>query len=215
MLYEDIRRGCEEYHRIGHNFDSAYSEYFKNKNHDMFNQPITLTHQETYRLVEFLNRFLCRMNYSYVGELAPHLRNAVHFLNLLTSEDILHMDFNARVEIEGNWVSYGEVIEKCYGHLLKCRGVGLTVASKILHTINPNLFVMWDGAIIDGYSLPYAGHFLPEMQRLAKCAVSQVIKEECLSRNDAVESLAPCGNSLAKVLDEYNYVKFTKGLLIN
>ena len=213
MLYEDIRRGCDLYHRIGFNFDLAYSEYFKNKNYDAWRQPLTLDYKETYDLVQFLNRFLCRMDYSNVDELSRHLRKSTYYLNLLSYGDILHVDFNGQVEIDGNWVNYGQVIDKFYNHLLRCRGVGLTVASKILHTINPNLFVMWDNAIIDGYGLSYTNHFLPEMQRLAKYAINQVIEEECLPHDDAIDSLIPCGNSLAKVLDEYNFVKFTRGLL--
>ncbi len=90
-----------------------------------------------------------------------------------------------------------------------------TGASKILHMIYPELFVMWDGAIRDGYGFggEYEGvqyeDFLRRMQRVANYAINQV-EEECdVSREDAIESLKCDGHTLAKALDEYNYVKFT------
>ena len=87
--------------------------------------------------------------------------------------------------------------------------------SKILHAaVNPELFVMWDNKIRDGYSLQnsgysYAYEFLPRMQKQAREAVEQVMNKKRLSRDDAIKYLTPCGRSLAKVIDEYNYVKFT------
>ncbi len=88
-----------------------------------------------------------------------------------------------------------------------------TGASKMLHMINPKLFLMWDASIIRGYGghfncLLYAD-FLRRMQLLANYAIEQV-KTECgLTREDAIESLTCDGHTLAKALDEYNYVKFT------
>ena len=212
MLYEDIRQGCKEYHRIGSNFDAAYSHYFANKNQNMWNQPDTLTSRETYRLVEFLNRFLCRLAYSSVPILQPFLQDATPYLNRLSSKDILSIDFNERIEVDDRLASGRALIKRCYDRISECPGVGDTVASKILHAINPKLFVMWDDAIIGAYGAPYiyATHFLPEMQRLAKDAINQVIENENRSYDDAIKSLTPCGNTLAKVLDEYNYMKYTR-----
>ena len=51
------------------------------------------------------------------------------------------------------------------------------------------------------------------MQRLAERAVNQVMTEEGLSRADAIQSFTDhCEkkNSLAKIIDEYNYTKYTK-----
>ena len=82
----------------------------------------------------------------------------------------------------------------------------------MLHIIYPELFLMWDGAIRCGYG----GHkwlwytdFLRKMQRLANYTISQVEKECSVSRECAIESLKCDGHTLAKALDEYNYVKFT------
>ena len=90
-----------------------------------------------------------------------------------------------------------------------------TGASKILHLIYPELFVMWDGAIRGGYGSggKYEGvqyvDFLRRMQMLANYAIEQVKRECDVSRDVAIERLQCDGHTLAKTLDEYNYVKFT------
>ena len=87
--------------------------------------------------------------------------------------------------------------------------------SKMLHAaINPRLFVPWDGDIIweygcePGHGREYAETFLPEMQRMAERAIIEVMTTEGRSRDDAIASLTPCQENLAKVLDEFNWVRF-------
>ena len=89
----------------------------------------------------------------------------------------------------------------------------VTATSKILHIINPELFVMWDRAIISGYGgynrrLFYTD-FLRRMQKLANYAINQIGKDCDVSRDKAIARLRCDGHTLAKTLDEYNYVKFT------
>ena len=91
-----------------------------------------------------------------------------------------------------------------------------TAASKILHTINPNLFVMWDRKIrkcrkVSGMGLgrEYVHVFLLKMQRIADEAIKQVEAQEGLSREVAIKCFTEhCkyNNSLAKIIDEYNFV---------
>ena len=52
--------------------------------------------------------------------------------------------------------------------------------------------------------------FLRRMQRLANYAICQIEKECDVSREDAIESLKCEGHTLAKTLDEYNFMKYTK-----
>jgi len=105
-----------------------------------------------------------------------------------------------------------------------------TDASKILHTILPELFVMWDAYIresILGSKYPwystawssqpdggfhYAYRFLPKMQAELMEAVRSCMHEKGFRYED--ESInyirSQCdGNTLAKLADEYNYVKYT------
>ena len=87
-----------------------------------------------------------------------------------------------------------------------------TGASKMLHIIYPDLFLMWDRAIrsgYGGYDWIWYTDFLRRMQRLANLAVEQAMNERCCSRDQAIKLLTCGEHTLAKTLDEYNYVKFT------
>ena len=91
-----------------------------------------------------------------------------------------------------------------------------TATSKILHVLHPPLFVMWDSAIRGGYAVDrssgdYARRFLPRMQRQASEAVDSYIRDGEAEPAAAVEALEKrCGGRpLTKLVDEYNYCKFT------
>jgi len=91
-----------------------------------------------------------------------------------------------------------------------------TATSKILHVLNPPLFVMWDSAIRGGYAVDsrsddYARRFLPRVQRQAKEAVDSYIRDGRADPATAVQDLERLcdGRPLAKLVDEYNYCKFT------
>ncbi|MCK4404713.1 MAG: hypothetical protein KAW02_06430 [candidate division Zixibacteria bacterium] len=104
-----------------------------------------------------------------------------------------------------------------------------TDASKIIHTILPELFVMWDKEIRnriwrkqkkDGWKKPkndkftgteYAYCFLPLMQNEAKAVIKSYIKKHHGSPKKAINGIKKEGHNytLAKLLDEYNYVKYT------
>jgi hypothetical protein len=93
-----------------------------------------------------------------------------------------------------------------------------TDASKILHTILPHFFVMWDNRIKEeivhggGNGAVYAIKFLPKMQSELREAIETCMNEKKLSREDAVKYICDkCdGKTLAKLVDEYNYMKYTK-----
>ena len=92
--------------------------------------------------------------------------------------------------------------------------VEATGTSKILHMINPEFFVMWDGPIRGGYAVgqsaeDYAKRFLPRVQGQARLAVSQYCEATGVSKSDVIGLLTKCEHTLAKVIDEFNYVKFT------
>ena len=93
-----------------------------------------------------------------------------------------------------------------------------TDASKILHTILPKFFVMWDKEIKDnllrggGNGAVYAFRFLPKMQSELNEAINICMKDRIFKRQDAIDYIRKNTNNktLAKLADEYNYIKFTK-----
>lgn len=94
-----------------------------------------------------------------------------------------------------------------------------TDASKILHAIIPNLFVMWDDkirrAIVGNEGRNgrcYAFEFLPKMQESAKEYLDSYLKEKGGNYESATLQISKMTDnySLAKLIDEYNYVRYTK-----
>jgi len=93
-----------------------------------------------------------------------------------------------------------------------------TDASKILHTIAPNFFVMWDDEIRKGMvqgrrmGATYAFYFLPQAQQDLEEAIKTCKDEKNFNRIEAIDHIRKkCnGKTLAKLADEYNYMKYTK-----
>ena len=92
--------------------------------------------------------------------------------------------------------NYKEEIKIIFDTLSNIKGIQYTGASKLMHLTKPKLFIMWDGYIRKAYGFKKGDsedyfNFLKKMQR---------------------EFSGLCGRdnkTLAKCIDEYNYVKFT------
>jgi hypothetical protein len=98
--------------------------------------------------------------------------------------------------------------------------LGWTGASKAMHLINARLFMMWDDAIRKNYRCPCSPEgyieFMKSSQDTAKEIITSYCKEFNCSRGEALESISSLadGKTLPKLIDEYNYVRFTKGLIL-
>lgn len=112
-------------------------------------------------------------------------------------------------------------INEIFDRVADCPGTGRyesTDASKILHTILPSFFVMWDDKIKEGmvrgghFGAVYANVFLPILQEELEEAIKTCMDEAHLDRKEAIDYVCKqCeGKTLAKLADEYNYMKYTK-----
>jgi len=95
-----------------------------------------------------------------------------------------------------NLDNYKEDIKHIFETLSKIKGIQYTGASKLMHLTIPEVFIMWDAYIrrAEGFKKGDAEdyfNFLKKMQQEFK----DIKKEK--------------GETLAKCIDEYNYVKFT------
>ena len=96
-----------------------------------------------------------------------------------------------------------------------------TDASKILHTILPNLFVMWDRKIREKIlgdeavmrGVDYADYFLPKMQREINEAITSCMAENNLTYEKPILRISQMadGKTLAKLIDEFNWVQYALG----
>ena len=209
MLYQSIRKACEKYHSCGYGSDydtalTCYRDAFeKRRKGDSPDRP---SHEEAWILLSFANGWNANMTATFrdvqcaLSEIEPDLKK-------LCGKKILNVCLDDETR---------NLIGRSFEKLAHCnprKHNEATGASKILHIINPDLFVMWDRSIVHHYGcgerILYTD-FLNRMQELAKSAVNQVReKENHYSRETTIASLTGCRHTLAKALDEYNYVKFT------
>ena len=118
------------------------------------------------------------------------------FKNKLDNLKPLFNKFKNKSIEEINFEDYKEDIRIIYETLAEIKGIQFTGTSKLMHLKNPEVFVMWDGYIRKAYGLKKGDfedyfNFLKLMQK---------------------EFNGFCGKdkrTLAKCIDEYNYVKFT------
>ena len=215
MLYEDIRRAADAFHRNPKVWNSFYAEYQHDKKRDQWDS-CSVSNEEAERLRRFLNQWATHYQ-AKSHQMAAAVNAVLPSLNLLRDEDLLRVDFGRTLD---NGETIAHVIEVAFETIVSCgKHYESTGASKILHVVNPNLFVMWDIGIRKAYGirgggdgLVYSQRFLPKMQQIAKTAV-----EECKGRLDlpedaAIQHICACGDTLAKVIDEYNWATYVGGV---
>jgi hypothetical protein len=85
----------------------------------------------------------------------------------------------------------------------KSKGTRSPVAvAKALHLLAPEFFPLWDNRIARGYHCHYSGN--PSAKYLAFIRISKQMAEEI------ADSVNTGGTAVLKMIDEYNYAKFTK-----
>jgi len=188
-----------------------YDDYMRNKNWEEWSSG-SVSIGEIQKLFNFIRRW----DYHFKGN--PEVFKKIFEYVYPTIKQLQHKkieDANlADEQLRRN-------IQEVFDRVADCPGTGRyesTDASKILHAILPDLFVMWDDKIRDGmvagghYGAVYANVFLLKVQGELEEAIKTCMDEEHLGRKEAIEFICEqCnGKVLAKLADEYNYMKYTK-----
>jgi hypothetical protein len=112
--------------------------------------------------------------------------------------------------------------------------IGSTGASKILHLINPHVFMMWDARIREAYHTLHVGHglygknqkiaecyleFLKQSQEIIKTLLHNISEDDLWKEHQkSIEKeffrVFSFRETILKMLDEANYIRFTKGVTI-
>ena len=238
MLHEAIRQGCEIYHQSkdGCGYDRDYKAYREDRSPDKWSRPQTLDFPEVDRLILFVNQWDCHVprlgekGRKNIRDILEGLKPSVQKLNLLNDRTLLDANFDGTI-CEG--LSVRELIKDSFNEIAGagCRYEDVATSKMLNAAVNSELFVMWDNAIHDHYARykigmgghAYAYKFLPKMQKLANQAIEQVVmyEEDILCCDHAIEwFIGHCKhkNTLAKIIDEYNFVIASFGtryLLLN
>ena len=209
MLHNAIRVGSKIYHEK-ENRAHYYDDFFNTTDISFPQEPIRM--DEVRKLRRFLNRWGARYQ-ANPEQLRDALQKIRKDFKLLSDTNILDVRFLKEITKDPIY----KIIERIYETVATCgKRRESTGTAKILHMLQPELFVMWDGSIRPAYAaktsgFSYAFEFLPRMQMVARKAVKELQQEFGLSVQGAVKLLCPCGHTLARVLDEYNYAKYNFG----
>lgn len=224
LTFERLARASRWY-RDNTRFNDSYvrllgMDSFLNK---LRTRPNELTSEDVLNelITGFLNRWRCRV--PKTPETARAIRSRLirvaGAISALAADNLLHVDLSYGATARRN------LIAETYEILQTVDRVGPTTASKILHILNPALFVMWDRAIRQHYSAllgrsrygeaDYVA-FLAHMQEMAESVVgdfscrhgSGQSAESYLSAHLGLDRPV----TLAKFLDEYNWVTIVRGV---
>lgn len=145
------------------------------------------------------------------GQLARQLRNSKETFQTLQNKSLL--DINLKDEETAN------AIKNAYD-AARVRYIGPTAISKILHLLNPGLFVMWDDEIRRKYKVSGSVEGYLKFLRLMREEVEEALNEEATKRGcnktKIVEEICrelpskKLGQeynrkTIAKLVDEYNW----------
>lgn len=170
-------------------------------------------------IIGFLNSWGCRLPNTSQAALAIRSSLVRAADTVIASADNTLLD----VDLSNRPTAKGHLIAGAYEVMLTAHRVGPTTASKILHVLNPALFVMWDMAIRRHYSSVCDSRmasgvdyvvFLRYMQELALSVTEDFASQHGLS--ESIESYVPryLGHdrpvTLAKLLDEYNWATIVR-----
>jgi len=188
-----------------------YDEYLRRKNDSAWWSP-NLPDEEIDKLFQFIKRwdFHFRGNERKFKELYREIHPS---LMDLRDESFSTIDLS----LEKN----ASNIKIAFNSMANCNYEGRhesTDASKIIHTINPELFIMWDRKIRKGImgneNIQYSDYYVIFLQKM-KNELQELISS-CREDSDygeeeslgIIEELCG-GKTVAKLIDEYNYMTYT------
>ena len=209
------------------NYDQSYARLLRKGPflRKLRGRPGTLTSEDVLDelIIGFLNPWRCRVPKTADTALAIKA-TLVHAADVVIA---LADDTLSEVDLSNSPTAKGDLVAGGYDVMLTAHRVGPSTASKILHVLNPALFVMWDRAIRRHYSaLCHSGMdsgadyvlFLRHMQELARSVADDFASQHGLGKGVESYVSGHLGQArpvtLAKLLDEYNWVTITRRVWI-
>jgi len=189
-----------------------YDNYMKERK-DWKKWPTSVDLEEIQRLLDFIpkwDRHFRGKNPVALFRIYSEILPVIDEMYNLSLQDI-----NLTVDVMKQITEIFEKIARC-----SSRAYESTDCSKILHTMLPNLIVIWDRKIRQGLlgdenkrsGAVYSLEFLPQMQIELREAIATCMDSKGLKREEAIKYVRDlCGHeSLPKLVDEHNYVSYTK-----
>jgi hypothetical protein len=166
-------------------------------------------------ILYFLNKWKCRIDKSdkSVRNIRKSLKETSSLFKLLEDEKLENIEFNKKIKNK----TVEEIIFKIFETLSSTkvgrRTLGPTATSKIMHLVNVELFVMYDQKIREHYGcFTNANGYINFIWRMNN--IAKKIIEDCDGNEEIWRKIYKKRKSLPKLIDEYNYSRFTKKWLI-
>lgn len=170
------------------------------------------------KIIDFLNRWKCRISNDSAETVKEKLVETRPLTQSLSDKRLFDVNDSLKSSKTG--------MMKLYEKFDSIPHFGATATSKILHIINPDLFVMWDQNILKHYhhknlliSDSAQGYvaFLSLMSEMGREVTLDFHKSHPQSSPEVYlcEKLGyNLQKSLAKFIDEYNWITITKGIAV-
>lgn len=181
---------------------------------------------------DFLNKWNSRLNNqspqsaaaikASIGEILP-------WLSSLSALSIKAVNFEIDLTVNGGRCTVANAVKRCYEQLNECHNIGATITGKILHILNPELFVMWDKSIrahfrrsngieesSEGYMafLELMNQDAGAVQHSFSTATLTPVRQDIDTPEGYLSQQLNYNpaKTMAKYLDEFNWVTITKGI---
>ena len=210
MYYKDLFIGHKAFWKIERR--AKYYDIYMKEQKNWEKWPDSVSTDEIEKLMQFIPKWDPNFRSKNPTRFAEIFQQILPTVKELYNEKLENARFNSE---------YLQKINGIFDKMAKYRRrYESTDSSKILHTILPNLIVMWDPKIRLGIlgnenkkkGSMYALDFLPKMQKELQEAIDTCMKEEKLEREETIKYIRQeCGNeNLPKLIDELNYVTYTR-----
>lgn len=220
-------------------FDYSYQQLLTNESnffHILRTQPNKANTSDIQeKLIKgFLNAWKCRMLNKRKS--AKAIRKALHellpYFGSVKRLRIETVNFDRKISLNNTWLTVSQVIEQIYKRVSEIGfRLGPTGTSKLLHVLQPKLFVMWDKKIRKNYKnhensriSENAKLYRVYLEAMHKCAKrlrenfkKAKLEHPAIHGQNPAEYLSRQMNikpakTLAKYLDECNWVTITKNV---
>jgi hypothetical protein len=220
MNHKDLFNGADRYHTDYGKYNISYRATRRKedtwKNFD--------SEGAAKIIVNFLNGWGCMLtsHEELLKAICTTYKETAPYLNALKDERLEDINFEKVVMVDNKQsMKCSAVIFYIYS---KFSNIGFkfrhTAASKTLHMISPNLFVMWDGDIWERYferckyeiahernDYNYTFVFMPGMQKEINEAIGTYMNDNKCERSATIRNIeSRYDMSLPKVLDECNWI---------
>jgi len=209
-IYDFIRK-VQAYQGSTYALEDSYRQILNRL--DIWDNLAEIEDSRTTCILEFLNRWKCRVSYDCTSSLATTLRELSEPLFKFKSHRLEEVSLDSLI---GDLDAIKDVFRRIASVRAGGRTVGATATSKVLHLVNPRFFVMSDRNIRHGYGYSDDEVGYAKFMRHMKSFADALIREYSLMRNIPMNSVFPSlvsecksrATTIPQLLDEYNWAKF-------